>query len=128
MGSEDAACNRLTELALNDVSFAGSILAEAVGSSEFAVAAVADPAAHEAFQRVCSLNALRPMTSRCPLIFARAWSEGGAQHMSTLPKHTEGGWHVCVWLSWHVAGMVERPQKEVDIGPSIHAVLYVLIV
>ncbi len=54
MGSEDAACNRLTELALNDVSMAGSILAEAVGSSAFAVAAVASPEAHEAFQKVAA--------------------------------------------------------------------------
>lgn len=52
MGSEDAACNRLTELALNDVSMAGSILAEAVSSSAFAVAAVARPEAHGAFQKV----------------------------------------------------------------------------
>lgn len=52
MGSEDAACNRLTELALNDVSMAGSILAEAVTNSAFAVAAVASPEAHEAFQKV----------------------------------------------------------------------------
>ena len=54
MGSEDAACNRLTELALNDVSMAGSILAEAVSSSAFAVEAVASPEAHEAFQKVCA--------------------------------------------------------------------------
>ena len=58
MGSEDAACNRLTELALNDVSMAGSILAEAVGSSAFAVAAVASPEAHEAFQKVGAAPAL----------------------------------------------------------------------
>ena len=58
MGSEDAACNRLTELALNDVSMAGSILAEAVGSSAFAVAAVASPEAHEAFQKVGAAHAM----------------------------------------------------------------------
>ena len=52
MGSEDAACNRLTELALNDVDVAGSILAEAVASSEAAVAAVKSPEAHQAFQKV----------------------------------------------------------------------------
>lgn len=52
MGSEDAACNRLTELALNDVDVAGSILAEAVASSETAVAAVKRPEAHQAFQKV----------------------------------------------------------------------------
>ena len=57
MGSEDAACNRLTELALNDVSMAGSILAEAVSSSTFAVAAVESAEAHEAFQKVSAVHA-----------------------------------------------------------------------
>ena len=56
MGSEDAACNRLTELALNDVDVAGSILAEAVASSEAAVAAVRRPEAHQAFQKVNHLG------------------------------------------------------------------------
>lgn len=56
MGSEDAACNRLTELALNDVNMAGSILAEAVSSSPFAMEAVAIPEAHEAFQKVCACS------------------------------------------------------------------------
>ena len=47
---------RLTELALNDVDVAGSILAEAVASSEAAVAAVKRPEAHQAFQKVNPLG------------------------------------------------------------------------
>jgi hypothetical protein len=52
MGLEDAACNKLTELALNDVEVAGSVLREAVSSSAFAVQAVSDPDVHKAFQQV----------------------------------------------------------------------------
>lgn len=52
MGLEDAACNKLTELALNDVEVAGSVLREAVSSSAFAVQAVSDTDVHKAFQQV----------------------------------------------------------------------------
>ena len=51
MWLEDAACNRLVELALNDVEVAGSILKEAVSCSAFAVQAVSSPEVHKAFQK-----------------------------------------------------------------------------
>lgn len=79
MGSEDAACNRLTELALNDVGVAGSILAEAVGSSGCAVAAVATPQAHEAFQKV------RNVMSR-PLLGCSSRGEAQAHFPVSLGK------------------------------------------
>ena len=72
MGSEDAACNRLTELALNDISVAGSILGEAVSSSAFAVEAVTSPEAHEAFQKVCACTCISPVAS-APMN-ANAWA------------------------------------------------------
>ncbi len=53
MWLEDAACNKLAELALNDVGVAGSVLKEAVSSSAFAVEAVSNPDVHKAFQQVC---------------------------------------------------------------------------
>lgn len=53
MWLEDAACNKLAELALNDVGVAGSILREAVACSPFALVACSSPDAHKAFQQVC---------------------------------------------------------------------------
>jgi len=75
LDSEDAACNRLTELALNDVSMAGSILAEAVGSSAFAVAAVANAEAHEAFQKVRAMISLDPAVTRTQVSYS-SWTLG----------------------------------------------------
>ncbi len=55
MWLEDAACNKLAELALNDVGVAGSILREAVSCSPFAVRSVDSPDVHKAFQQVLML-------------------------------------------------------------------------
>lgn len=52
MWLEDEACNKLAELALNDVGVAGSILREAVSCSPFAVRSVDSPDVHKAFQQV----------------------------------------------------------------------------
>ena len=90
MGSEDAACNRLTELALNDVGVAGSILAEAVGSSDCAVAAVAAPEAHGAFQKV------RNVIPR-PLVGCR--SRGKAQARITVQAASACIWSGCFLLN-----------------------------
>ncbi|DBA96975.1 TPA: hypothetical protein ACH3X1_001299 [Trebouxia sp. C0004] len=52
VSAEDAACNRLTELALNDVEVAKAVLKEAVSGSRFAVEAVEQSdVAHITFQK-----------------------------------------------------------------------------
>jgi hypothetical protein len=47
---EDAACNRLAELALNDTGTAGQLLKQAASASDAALAAVDDRDAHASFQ------------------------------------------------------------------------------
>ncbi|KAK9816445.1 hypothetical protein WJX72_000348 [[Myrmecia] bisecta] len=51
VSAEDASCNRLTELALNDIQAAGKILQEAVSSSAVAVEAMTPPGAAATFQQ-----------------------------------------------------------------------------
>lgn len=50
--SQDAACEKLAELALNDLAMAGSVLREAVCCSRVAVAAADREDVVKAFQRV----------------------------------------------------------------------------
>ena len=50
MSQEDAACNRLAELALNDTGTAGQLLKQAASALETAVVAIDDRDAHAAFQ------------------------------------------------------------------------------
>ena len=64
MWLEDAACNKLAELALNDVGVAGSILREAVSCSPFAVRSVDSPDVHKAFQQVPNLPGSVKMSAK----------------------------------------------------------------
>ena len=53
---EDAACNKLTELALNDLTYASAVLAEAAGGCQWAIEAIKDRDVCREFQASLRLS------------------------------------------------------------------------
>ncbi|EIE20699.1 hypothetical protein COCSUDRAFT_57268 [Coccomyxa subellipsoidea C-169] len=93
MWLEDAACNKLAELALNDVGVAGSVLREAVSSSAFAVEAVSNPDVHKAFQQglLTSLQATLHIKGLLEMMFdvLSGWIDEFIRDMEDVESTTE---------------------------------------
>ena len=105
MWLEDAACNRLAELALNDVEVAGSILKEAVSCSAFAVQAVASrPDVHRAFQKGlrASLEATLHIKGLLEMMFdvLSGWIEEFISGRTSLPLQA-----VFLWTAELILGV-----------------------
>ncbi|CAL8468092.1 g7631 [Coccomyxa elongata] len=93
MWLEDAACNKLAELALNDVGVAGSILREAVSCSPFAVRSVDSPDVHKAFQQglLTSLQATLHIKGLLEMMFdvLSGWIDEFISDMEDVETTTE---------------------------------------